>query len=242
VDIGRRRNEAIDRETPPSSKLPRTIAIDGPSASGKSDVGSLVAKRLGYRFLDTGAMYRALTWFVLENGVDPDDAERLGEIASRVTMTVSANPQGSDQHHSVLVDGQDSTPFLVRPDVEAAVSQVSRVPAVRRAMVGIQQRIAREGGVVMAGRDIGTTVLPNADLKVYLDASPGERARRRYRQAMARGEKTSLNSVLEDLTRRDAIDSSRETSPLRHAEDAITVNTDGLSLEQAVEQVLALVQ
>ena len=203
-------------------------------------MGSLVAERLGYRFLDTGAMYRALTWFVIENGVDPNDEQRLGEIASQVSLTVDAALEGSSGHSRVLVGGKDATPFLVRPDVESAVSLVSRVPAVRQAMVAIQQRIAAEGAIVMAGRDIGTTVLPDAALKVYLDASPEERARRRQRQAAARGEKATLDSVLEELARRDAIDSGRRTSPLRPAADAVIIKTDGLSRAQVVERVMAL--
>ena len=201
-----------------------------------------MAGRLEYRFLDTGEMYRALTWFVLESSVDPADQERLGEIASQVSMTIGAAPAGSGQHSRVLVEGKDATSFLVRPDVEGAVSLVSRVPAVRQAMVAIQRRIAAEGAIVMAGRDIGTTVLPDAALKVYLDASPEERARRRQRQAAARGEKTTLDSVLEELARRDAIDSSRETSPLRPAADAVIIKTDGLNLVQVVERIMALTQ
>jgi cytidylate kinase len=199
-----------------------------------------VAERLGYRFLDTGAMYRALTWFVLESGVDPADEERLAQIAPQTSMTVATAREGSGQQGSVLVEGKDATPFLVRPDVESAVSLVSRVPAVRKAMVAVQQRIAAEGAIVVAGRDIGTTVLPDAALKVYLDASPEERARRRQRQAAARGEETGLEGVLEGLARRDAIDSGRETSPLRPAADAVIIDTDGLNLEQVVERVMAL--
>jgi len=187
-------------------------------------------------------MYRALTWFILESGIDPTDGERLGKVASQASMTVGAASEESAQHSRVLVEGKDATPFLVRPEVENAVSLVSRVPAVRQAMVAIQRRIAAEGAIVMAGRDIGTTVLPDAALKVYLDASPEERARRRQRQAAARGEKTTLDSVLEELARRDAIDSSRETSPLRPAADAVIIKTDGLNLEQVVERIMALTQ
>ena len=185
-------------------------------------------------------MYRALTWFVLESGVDPADEERLAQIALQASMTVGTAREGSGRHNSVLVEGKDATPFLVRPDVESAVSLVSRVPAVREAMVAVQRRIAAEGAIVMAGRDIGTTVLPDAALKVYLDASPEERARRRQRQATARGEEAGLESVLEGLARRDAIDSGRETSPLRPAADAVIIDTDGLNLEQVVERVMAL--
>ena len=185
-------------------------------------------------------MYRALTWFVIENGVDPNDEQRVGEIASQVSLTVDTALGGSDGQSHVLVGGKDATPFLVRPDVESNVSLVSRVPAVRQAMVAIQRRIAAEGAIVMAGRDIGTTVLPDAALKVYLDASPEERARRRQRQAAARGEKATLDSVLAELARRDAIDSGRRTSPLRPAADAVIIKTDGLSRAQVVERVMAL--
>jgi cytidylate kinase len=187
-------------------------------------------------------MYRALTWFILKSGIDPDDRERLTEIASHVGMTVNAAAKDGSRLQSVFVNGEDATPFLVRSEVENAVSRVSRVPAVRQAMVALQQRIAAEGAVVMAGRDIGTTVLPDADIKVYLEASPEERARRRYQQAVARGDKRSFDSVLADLIRRDAIDRSRETSPLRPAEDAIILDTDGLSLQQVVERVIGLLQ
>ena len=187
-------------------------------------------------------MYRALTWFILKSGIDPDDKERLTEIASHVGMTVNAAAKGGSQLQSVFVNGEDATPFLVRSEVENAVSRVSQVPAVRRAMVAIQQHIATEGAVVMAGRDIGTTVLPDADIKVYLEASPEERARRRYQQAVTRGDKRSFDSVLADMIRRDAIDRSRETSPLRPAEDAIILDTDGLSLQQVVERVIGLLQ
>jgi cytidylate kinase len=138
------------------------------------------------------------------------------------------------------VDGRDATDFLVRPDVEAAVSLVSRLPAVREAMVRLQREIAEHGQIVVAGRDIGTVVMPDADLKVYLDASRLERARRRYEQARLRGQSITLKSVLDELERRDGIDSSRETSPLRAADDAVVLPTDGLNPDQVVERILAL--
>ncbi|MDI6858050.1 MAG: (d)CMP kinase [Dehalococcoidia bacterium] len=215
---------------------PPTIAIDGPVAAGKTAVGAEVARRLGYRFLDTGSMYRAFTWFILERGINPDDAERLQQAASSVRLTVT----GVNEHARILVDGEDATPHLTSARVESAVSQVSRVPAVRRAMVDIQRAAAAGGGVVMAGRDIGTVVLPDAGLKVYLNASREERARRRQEQMALRGEETSFETVLADLTRRDAIDSNREASPLRPARDAVIIDSDGLTLEQVVERVISL--
>ena len=221
-------------------RLPRTIAIDGPVASGKSAVGGLVAGRLGYRFLDTGAMYRALTWWALQNGVDPLDEAELGRLARETRMTVHPAPAGSGEHSGARVDGRDATPFLRTPPVEANVSFVSRVPAVREVMVALQRRIAGGRPLVMAGRDIGTVVLPEADLKVYLDASRRERGRRRQEQLALKGEKASLDRVLKDLAQRDAIDSGREASPLRPAADAVIVNTEGRSLEETVERVLAI--
>ena len=185
-------------------------------------------------------MYRAFTWFALEQGIDPGDEAALCRLAPQTIVAVSTDdPQAEGTSH-VTVNGVDATPFIVRPEVEASVSQVSRLPAVREAMVALQRAEARRGGIVVAGRDIGTVVLPDADLKVYLDASPEERARRRHEQARQRGETVSEASVLDELERRDATDSNRKTSPLRPAADAVIVNTDGLSLEQVVEKILTL--
>ena len=221
-------------------KPARVIAIDGPGASGKSAVGALVARRLGFRFLDTGVMYRAFTWFALEQGIDPGDEAALCRLAPQTKMAVSTDDPEPKGNSRVTVNGVDATPYIVRPEVETSVSQVSRLPAVREAMVALQRAEARRGGIVVAGRDIGTVVLPDADLKVYLDASPEERARRRHEQTRQRGETVSEASVLDELERRDATDSNRKTSPLRPAADAVIVNTDGLSLEQVVEKILTL--
>jgi cytidylate kinase len=221
-------------------KLPRTIAIDGPSASGKSSVGYLVAERLGYLFLDTGAMYRALTWLALQRGAHLEDEEGLGRLAAQVDMKLGPPAAGSCERSTIWVDGEDLTTVLRRPEVEAAVSLVSRVPQVRRVMVALQQRLAARRTVVMAGRDIGTVVLPGAHLKVYLEASVEERARRRHEELATLGRVSSHSHIREEILRRDAIDSGREASPLRAAEDAIVINTDGLSREQVVEKVLAL--
>jgi len=201
-----------------------------------------VARRLGYLFLDTGAMYRALTWLALRRRLDPEDEEAIARLAAETTMEVSQPPPGSGERWRVRIDGEDATPHLRTPEVEASVSLVSRVPAVRRALVRIQRRLAQRGPTVMAGRDIGTAVLPHADLKVYLDASREERARRRRQQLALKGPIPSFESVLADLEKRDAIDSSRSVSPLRPAADAVIINTDGLSLEEVVERVLSLVE
>ncbi len=202
-------------------------------------MGSLLAKRLGFRFLDTGMMYRAFTWLLLERDIAPQDEQAIVGVAQRVSMTVSTT---ADEQSQVHVNGVEVTAFLVRPEVEANVSDVSRLPAVREAMVRIQREEAQRGEIVVVGRDIGTVVLPDADLKVYLDAPRLERARRRWEQAQLRGETISIASVMRELERRDAADSERELSPLRPAADARILQTDGLSLEQVVDKILALTQ
>jgi len=195
-----------------------------------------VASRLGFRFVDTGAMYRAMTWLALERGVDVDDADALAALARGTHMRVVSGPAGT----GVFVDGTDATPHLRDPDVEASVSQVSRVPAVRAALVEIQRELAREGRLIMAGRDIGSVVLPNADLKVYLDASPGVRAERRARQLAESGETEEVAQLTAEIERRDQIDSTREASPLTVPPDAVIINTDELTLDQVVAQILEL--
>ena len=187
-------------------------------------------------------MYRALTWAALERRLDPEDEEAMARLAVETVMDVTLPTRGSRGRGCVRVDGEDATPHLRTPAVEASVSLVSRVPEVRRRMVRLQQRLAYGRSTVMAGRDIGTVVLPDADLKVYLEASREERARRRCRQLAEKGSPASFESVLEDLDRRDRLDSTRAVSPLRPAADAVIINTDGLSLEEVVEKVLSLVE
>ena len=201
-----------------------------------------MAQRLGYLFLDTGAMYRALTWLALRRRLDPRDEEAMDRLATETRMETAPPAPGSSERCHVRVDGEDATPHLRTPEVEASVSLVSRVPAVRRELVRMQRELAERGPTVMAGRDIGTTVLPHADLKVYLDASREERARRRQQQLALKGRAPSFRSVLADLEKRDVMDSTRSVSPLRPAPDATVINTDGLSLEEVVDRVLSLVE
>jgi len=211
------------------SSPPRCIAIDGPVASGKSAVGGTVARKLGYRFVDTGMMYRAVTWQALERGIDTDDQAALAKLAEDVSIEVAED--------RVLIDGVDISDRLRSQRVGERVSLVSRVQGVRTAMVARQRQLAAEGGIVMAGRDIGTVVLPDAPLKVYLDASPEERVRRRHAELVG---SASPEQVREELALRDAIDKEREASPLRPADDAVIIDTDHLSLEQVVDRILEL--
>jgi len=218
------------------------IAVDGSAASGKSTVSRSLASKLGYPFLDTGVMYRAITVAALRHGVDVHDQVALGELAASVRMDVGAPAPGSRESCSIAVDGDDVTRELRNPEVEDAVSLVSRVPAVREALVRLQREIAGRQAMVMAGRDIGTVVLPDADLKIYLDASLAERARRRFREFEAQSREVSEEMVLADLRRRDQIDSERAASPLRPADDAVIINTDELSQDEVLLKVLELVE
>jgi cytidylate kinase len=216
------------------------IAIDGPAASGKTAIGSAVARQLGYRFLDTGAMYRAITWAALARGVDVQDEAALALLANSVVVEVDDAVDGSPEATSVTIDRADATPHLRDPDVDANVSFVSRVPEVRKALVRIQREIAREGSIVMVGRDIASVVLPDARVKVYLDASPEVRARRRMDQIRDAGIEPDFDPLVADLKRRDAIDAGREASPLTAAPGAVIINTDDLSREEVVRRVAAL--
>ncbi len=219
---------------------PRRIAVDGSAASGKSTIGRRLAQRLGYAFLDTGVMYRAVTHAALERGLDLRDAAAIGELAQTLPIDVSLDCDGSGTR--IAIDGSDVTPHLRSQPVEDAVSLISRIAGVRDALVSRQREIAEQQPIVMAGRDIGTVVLPHADLKVYLDASIEERARRRYSDFLAVGHEVSQEIVLEDIRRRDRIDSEREMSPLRPADDAVIIDTDGLSLDDVMAQVIGLVE
>lgn len=216
--------------------------MDGPAAAGKSTVGRQLAAKLGYPFLDTGAMYRAITWTALHRGIDLSDEEALGELAASARMEIGPPAPGSIEACTITVEGEDVTAMLRRPEVESAVSLVSRVSGVREALVWAQRELAGQRPVVMAGRDIGTVVLPEADLKVYLDASVEERARRRYQELSALGQEVTEEMVLADLRRRDRIDSQRSASPLQVAEDAVVIDTDGLTLDEVVQRVLEQVE
>ena len=217
---------------PPMAE-PFAIAIDGPSASGKSTVGRRVAEMLGFRFLDTGWMYRAVGWAALERGVALDDEGALAGLAEGMAFKFAA--RGGEQR--VQVDGEEVTARLYEHAVSGAAAAVASVPGVRRALVARQRDIARRGPIVMLGRDIGTVVLADAPVKVYLTASVEVRAARRHRELRAAGEAVSYGQVASDLRRRDKMDSERDDSPLRPAEDAVVIDTDGLSVDEAAREI-----
>jgi cytidylate kinase len=228
--------------TESTARLPSTIAIDGPAGAGKSTVGMRLADRLGYRYYDSGVLYRAVTLLALQRGTPIDDEAALACLAAALDIAF-ARPESDDgRQHTIMLDGQDVTWALRTKAVNEAVSVVSAHPAVRATLLERQRAVGREGRVVMVGRDIGTVVLPDADLKIYLDATPAERARRRHREQLERGQASDLSAVLQEVLRRDQLDSGRATAPLRPAPDAVRLQTDELDVEAVVDRILAEAQ
>ncbi|MEW5868778.1 MAG: (d)CMP kinase [Chloroflexota bacterium] len=220
--------------------LPKTIAIDGPAASGKSTLGKRLADELGYLFFDTGVMYRTVTWLALERHIPIEDETRITALAEAAEIDVLPPSRADGRNCDILADGQDVTWHIRRPEVDANVSPVSAYPGVRQALTRQQRRIGQRGQVVMVGRDIGTVVLPDAELKIYLDASVEQRARRRYLEIIARGHSADLEEILEAMRRRDQIDSTRAVAPLCPAEDACILDSDQLDADQVLERVRQL--
>lgn len=215
------------------------VAIDGPASSGKSTVAKIIAKRFGYVYCDTGAMYRSVTWVALENGIDVSDTKRVIDLARRIKITFE--PGQPDQR--VFVDGHEVTKDIRTEKIAANVSAVAAIPEVRAQMVEQQRQIAQAGGIVMDGRDIGTTVLPDAQVKVFLVASAHERARRRYEENLQKGLATqSLDELEAAIKLRDQKDSTRKVSPLTQAKDAILIDTTSLTIDQVVDEISALIK
>lgn len=202
-------------------------------------MGKAFASRIGYRFLDTGLMYRAATWNAVQNGVDVSDAQSVAAAAETMEFSVTDSESGDNL---IVINGEDVTKHLHSIQVDDAVSSVAAVGRVREIMVAEQQRLAGEGEIVMVGRDIGTVVLPDAPLKIYLTATARTRAIRRHRDFIAEGTEVELEVILRSMEQRDLADSSRENSPLRPADDALVVDTDDLSFDEVVEKLIELVE
>jgi cytidylate kinase len=225
-----------------STRPPSIIAIDGPAASGKSTIGLRLAKSLGYLFFDTGILYRAITWLAFQRGVDVRDEAALTALAEGAQIDIRPASKSDGRACDVLVDGQDITWETRGRRVDENVSIVAAYAGVRKALSQQQKRIGQRGRVVMVGRDIGTVVLPEADLKIYLDATAQERARRRHDEIKARGGKANYNEILERVLERDRIDSTRDVAPLRAADDAVVLDSDQLTADEVFQQILALVK
>ncbi len=217
-----------------------TIAIDGPAASGKSTVGYQVAEALGYVYLDTGVLYRAVTWAALDRGIPIPDTERVACLAETLVIDIQRPTVDDGRQYTVLVDGRDVTWLLRGKAVNDEVSPVAANGGVRAALVDAQRRIGLQGNVVIVGRDIGTAILPEAEVKIYLDATLEERAARRYREDVAKGRPSQLAAVRANLAERDYIDSHRSTAPLSQAADAVYLDSTTLTIPEVVDRVLEI--
>lgn len=214
------------------------VAIDGPVGAGKSTVAKIVARELKIIYVDTGAMYRAVGLYAIRNGIATRDREKLSEIIKDLNIGVKITEEGQ----KIFLNGEDVTQIIRTPEISMAASDVSSIPEVRTRMVEIQREVGEKESIIMDGRDIGTVVLPDADVKIYLDADPKERAKRRYKELVKKGQKVTLHEVYEDLMLRDHNDMSREASPLKPAEDAIILDTTGKNLTQAVKAVIKIIK
>lgn len=215
------------------------IAVDGPSGAGKSTVARILAKKLGFLYIDTGAMYRALTLKVLENNVPINDELKIFELACSTNIGLQSNPDGSLK---VILDGRDVSLDIRKPKITQFVSDVAKIKDVRQVLVKLQREFAQKGDCVLDGRDIGTVVFPDAQKKFFIDASLEERVDRRFKELKGLGQNVSVNDVAKDLSNRDKIDSTREASPLRKAADAIYIDTTKLSIEQVVDKMVGYVR
>ncbi|MDI1473101.1 (d)CMP kinase [Streptococcus sp. 27098_8_91] len=210
------------------------IAIDGPASSGKSTVAKIIAKDFGYTYLDTGAMYRAATYIALQHQINPEESSQLLDLLDQYPISFGRSEDGEQL---VYVGDVDVSHPIRENTVTNAVSAFAAIPAIREKLVALQQEIAQQGGIVMDGRDIGTVVLPKAELKIFLVASVDERAERRYKENLSKGIETDLETLKEEIAARDYKDSHRETSPLKQADDAIYLDTTGLSILEVVEKI-----
>jgi len=225
-------------QTTPGARSGLVVSIDGPGGSGKSTVGAGAAEKVGYRFCDTGVLYRGLTWLALERSVDLDDAAAVASLVGQLELA----PDDKERFVNLIVDGREVTEQLHTPEVDRDVSRASRHPDVRAKLLPVQHALAAGGRIVMAGRDIGTVVLPDADLKLYLDVSIAERARRRADARGVADDRAATKQIEEELRKRDGIDSTRAAAPLRVPAGALLVNTEGNTLEQTIDQVVAAIR
>ncbi len=214
------------------------VAIDGPVGSGKTTSSKMVAEELGFTYVDTGAMYRAVTVAVLDRGIDPSDEVSVDGILDNIDVVLARDESGQ----KTLLDGADVSERIRDRDVTAAVSHVSAMKSVRGRMTAMQRSLGAEGGIVMEGRDIGTVVFPDAEFKIYVDASVEVRAERRYRELNAKGVAVELDKLVEEIKERDRLNSEREIAPLKKADEAIVLDTSGMSLDEQVAAIVAIVR
>ncbi|MBP1532687.1 MAG: (d)CMP kinase [Ruminococcus sp.] len=213
------------------------IALDGPSGAGKSTIAKAVAAKMKYVYVDTGAMFRAIACYMVESGADLDNTQEI--IAKLSEITVKLEYRDGAQH--VILNGEDVSDKIRTPEISMAASKTSAIPEVRTFLLGQQQTMAKENDIIMDGRDIGTVVLPNADVKIFLTADAEERAKRRFKELQEKGDPSTYEEVLEDIKQRDYNDTHRETAPLKKADDAVEVNTTKLDLQQSIDEICRVI-
>lgn len=216
------------------------IAIDGPAGAGKSTIAERLAKKLDYRYLDTGAMYRAVTWYTLKKGIDVEANKIVADLAGEIEISFSRSAKTNRTH--IYVNNKDITEEIRSSEIDKNVSDVAKLVGVREELVKIQQKIAENGKIVMDGRDIGSRVLPDADLKLYLTASVEERAKRRYEDLYKKDKTTKYENVREEIIRRDKIDKNRDHSPLIKTDDAVLIDTSDLSIKEVLEEIIDIIK
>lgn len=221
------------------NNMPIAIAIDGPAGAGKSTIAKLAAKQLNFIYVDTGALYRTVGLAATKNNVEPKTSEEIDELLRKIKVELTFNDKNEQ---IVLLDGEDVSSQIRTPEASMMASAISAVPAVRAYLLDLQRNIAKTNNVIMDGRDIGTVVLPNAQIKIFLSADPEERAKRRYDELIEKGMKVKYEDILADVIERDYNDSHREIAPLKPAEDSIMVNTTGNTLKQSVELLIEIMK
>ena len=219
------------------------IAIDGPAAVGKSTMGKLIARELGFLYIDTGAIYRAITWKVLKNNININDEDMISSMVSDTCINIErANSKSLNDYYHIFVDGEDVTEEIRNPMIDQNVSQIARLPKIRKQLIYLQRKLAEKGNIVMEGRDIGSVILPQADIKFYFTASEEERIRRRYKELIDKGYSIDYEVVKKQIIQRDKIDSKRKYAPLIKAKDAILIDSTDKSIEEIKDKILKIIK
>jgi cytidylate kinase len=219
------------------------IAIDGPAAVGKSTMGKLIARELGFLYIDTGAIYRAITWKVLKNNINIKDEDMISNLISDTCITIErTNCKSLNDYYHIFVDGEDVTEEIRNPRIDQNVSQIARLPKIRKQLIYLQRKLAEKGNIVMEGRDIGSIILPQADIKFYFTASEEERIKRRYKELINKGYIIDYEVVKTQITKRDKIDSKRKYAPLIKAKDAILIDSTEKSIEEVKDKILKIIK
>lgn len=219
-----------------------TIAIDGPAAVGKSTMGKLIARELGFLYIDTGAIYRAITWKVLKNNIDINDEDMISELVSNTSITIEkTDTKNLNDYYHIFVDGEDVSEEIRDPRIDQNVSQIARLPKIRKQLIYLQRKLAEKGNIVMEGRDIGSVILPQADIKFFFTASEEERIKRRYKELIEKSYNIGYEVVKKQIIQRDKIDSKRKYAPLIRAKDAILIDSTGKSIEEVKDKILRII-